>query len=63
MPVSYRGTAMAIQNVISGQLPMMVADTDGNVRTLAVLSSTRIAQLPEVPALAESGVPKFEADL
>ena len=54
---------MAIQNVISGQLPMMVADTDGNVRALAVLSSARIAQLPDVPALAESGVPKFEADL
>lgn len=69
--VSYRGTAMAIQNVMSGQLPVLVADTAGGlariragkVRALAVLSSTQIAQLPDVPALAESGVPKFEVDL
>ena len=62
---------MAIQNVMSGLLPVMVANTAGGpaqiragkVRALAVLPSARIAQLPEVPALAESGVPKFEADL
>ncbi|NML84360.1 tripartite tricarboxylate transporter substrate-binding protein [Polaromonas sp.] len=54
MHVFYRGTAIAIQNVMSGQLPLMVADTAGGlaqiragkVRVLAVLSSTRIAQLP-----------------
>ena len=67
--VPYRGTAMAIQDVMSGQLPMMVVDTAGGlaqiragkVRALAVLSPGRIAQLPEVPTLAESGVPGFEA--
>jgi len=67
--VPYRGTAMAIQDVMSGQLPMMVVDTAGGlaqiragkVRALAVLSPRRIAQLPDVPTLAESGVPGFEA--
>lgn len=67
--VPYRGTAMAIQDVMSGQLPMMVVDTAGGlaqiragkVRALAVLSPKRIAQLPNVPTLAESGVPDFEA--
>ena len=67
--VPYRGTAMAIQDVMSGQLPMMVVDTAGGlaqiraskVRALAVLSPKRIPQLPDVPTLAESGVPNFEA--
>lgn len=67
--VPYRGTAMAIQDVMGGQLPMMVVDTAGGlaqiragkVRALAVLSPQRIAQLPDVPTLAESGVPHFEA--
>jgi tripartite-type tricarboxylate transporter receptor subunit TctC len=67
--VPYRGTAMAIQDVMGGQLPMMIVDTAGGlaqiragkVRALAVLSPQRIAALPQVPTLAESGVPNFEA--
>ena len=67
--VPYRGTAAAILDVISGQVPMMVVDTAGGLaqiragklRALAVLSPRRIAQLPNVPTLAESGVPNFEA--
>ena len=67
--VPYRGTAMAMQDVMAGQLPMTVIDTasglphirSGKVRALAVLSPKRITQLPDVPTLAESGVPNFEA--
>ncbi|MDQ3058578.1 MAG: tripartite tricarboxylate transporter substrate binding protein [Pseudomonadota bacterium] len=67
--VPYRGTAMAMQDVMSGQVPMTVIDTAsglaqiraGKVRALAVLSPKRIAQLPHVPTLSESGVPNFEA--
>jgi tripartite-type tricarboxylate transporter receptor subunit TctC len=47
--------AMEILPPILGQV------TGNNVRALAVTSSSRFAGLPEVPTLAESGVPGFEA--
>lgn len=66
--VPYRGTAMAVQDVISGQVPMMVLDTaaglpqirSGKVKALAVMSKKRIASLPDVPTLDELGVKDFE---
>ncbi len=66
--VPYRGTALAIQDVISGQVPMMVLDTaaglpqirSGKVRALAVMSKRRIPSLPDVPTLDELGVKDFE---
>ena len=71
--VPYRGTAPALQDVISGQVPMMIVDTaggltqirGGKVKALAVLSAKRIPQLPDVPTLAEAGADRglkgFEA--
>jgi tripartite-type tricarboxylate transporter receptor subunit TctC len=67
--IPYRGGAPAVQAVVSGQteftvlsplvsLPQIEA---GNVRALAVGSLTRYAQLPDVPTVAESGFPGFEA--
>ncbi len=61
--VPYRGTAPAVQDVIAGQVPMMVLDTaaglpqirSGKVRALAVLSPKRLASLPDVPTLDEVG--------
>jgi tripartite-type tricarboxylate transporter receptor subunit TctC len=61
--VPYRGTAPAMQDVLSGQVPMMIVDTaaglpqirGGKVKALAVLSSHRIPQLPDVPTLSEVG--------
>lgn len=66
--VPYRGTAMAIQDVMAGTIPMMIVDTAGGlaqiragkVRALAVLSKERIPQLPDVPTIAEAGVPGVE---
>jgi tripartite-type tricarboxylate transporter receptor subunit TctC len=66
--VPYRGTAMAVQDVIAGQVPMMVLDTAaglpqiraGKVKALAVMSKKRIATLPDVPTLDELGVKDFE---
>ncbi|MGY4827972.1 Bug family tripartite tricarboxylate transporter substrate binding protein [Sphaerotilaceae bacterium SBD11-9] len=66
--VPYRGTAMAVQDVISGQVPMMVLDTaaglpqirGGKVKPLAVMSKKRIPSLPDVPTLDEIGVKGFE---
>jgi tripartite-type tricarboxylate transporter receptor subunit TctC len=71
--VPYRGTAPAMQDVLSGQVPMMIVDTaaglaqikSGRLKALAVLSKHRIALLPEVPTLAEAGGPAlkdFEAE-
>ena len=66
--VPYRGTAFAVQDVISGQVPMMVLDTaaglpqirSGKVKALAVMSKKRIPSLPDVPTLDEIGIKDFE---
>ena len=66
--VPYRGTALAVQDVIGGQVPMMVLDTaaglpqirSGKVKALAVMSRKRIPSLPDVPTLDEIGVKDFE---
>jgi tripartite-type tricarboxylate transporter receptor subunit TctC len=67
--VPYRGAAPAIQDVMSGQVPMMFVDSasgkqyiaDGKLRALAVASKKRLDILPNVPTLIESGLPDFEA--
>jgi tripartite-type tricarboxylate transporter receptor subunit TctC len=67
--IPYRGGAPAVQSVIAGQteftalsplvsLPHIEA---GSVRALAVGSLARYPQLPNVPTVAESGFPDFEA--
>ena len=62
--VAYRGGAPAAQDLIGGQVPLMV-DTasetiehhkSGKVRILAVTGETRNKALPEVPTLKESGI-------
>jgi tripartite-type tricarboxylate transporter receptor subunit TctC len=66
--VPYRGTALALQDVVSGQVPMMVVDTAGGlpqiragkIKPLAVMSPKRIATLPDVPTLDELGVKGFD---
>ncbi len=72
--VPYRGTAPAMNDVISGHVPIMIVDTaaglaqirGGKVKALAVLSKHRIAALPDVPTLAEVGADRnlkdFEAN-
>jgi tripartite-type tricarboxylate transporter receptor subunit TctC len=67
--VPYRGGGPAMVDVIGGRVAMMF-DTiptamphvrDGRVRVLAVSSAARHPTLPEVPTVAEAGVPGFEA--
>ena len=61
--VPYRGAAPAIQDVASGQVPMMVVDSAagmpmikaGKLRPLAVFSAKRMPVLPDVPTFAELG--------
>ncbi|MCS6766529.1 MAG: tripartite tricarboxylate transporter substrate binding protein [Candidatus Protistobacter heckmanni] len=65
--VPYRGAAMAVQDLIGGQTHSMFLDTAlalplikaGKVRAIAVASRTRLASLPGVPTIAESGYPSF----
>ena len=66
--IPYKGSGPAIQDVIGGQVPMMF-DTSvvagphiegGRLRALAVTSAKRAAAFPNVPTMAESGVPGYD---
>jgi tripartite-type tricarboxylate transporter receptor subunit TctC len=67
--VSYRGNAPALTDVIAGHLPTMFSNLSdalphiqsGAVRALAVSSDQRVAQLPNVPTVAELGYPGYKA--
>ncbi len=66
--VPYKGSSQAHVDVISGAVQLMFDTTSssmpqiraGKMRALAVMSPRRSAQLPEVPTLAEAGVPSLE---
>jgi len=67
--VPYKGSAGAVQDLLGGQLDAMFGDVlvtveyikAGKLRALAVTSKERHFMLPDVPTLAESGLPGFEA--
>jgi tripartite-type tricarboxylate transporter receptor subunit TctC len=67
--VPYKGSAPALEDVISGQDQMMFATTsgvmgflkNGQVRALAVTTLKRTAILPDIPTMDEAGLPGFEA--
>ncbi|WP_296328516.1 tripartite tricarboxylate transporter substrate binding protein [Reyranella sp.] len=67
--VPYRGTALAVADLVSGQLNVVFGDPisvlphirSGKLRALAVTSLERSPVAPEVPTIAESGYPGFEA--
>src|SRR5476651_547141 len=68
--IPYRGTALAVGDLLSGQLSMVFGDPisvlsqmkAGKLRALAVTSLERSAVTPDVPTVAESGYAGFEAD-
>jgi tripartite-type tricarboxylate transporter receptor subunit TctC len=67
--VPYKGTAQAINDVVAGHVPIIFCDIapalalirEGKLRALGISSATRFPTLPEIPPLAESGVPGFDA--
>jgi tripartite-type tricarboxylate transporter receptor subunit TctC len=66
--VAYKGAGPAFVDLMSGQVQMMVVTMSvvlpharsGKVRALAVTSATRNAAAPELPTVAESGVPGYD---
>ena len=68
--VPFPGAAPAITSTIGGHTPVaftalppaITAAKDGKVRALAVMAKERVAALPDVPTMAEAGVPNQEAD-
>ena len=67
--VPYKGAAPAVNDLLGGQVNIMFADVaallphikSGKLKALGIASTKRFEGLPEVPTIAESGVPGFEA--
>jgi tripartite-type tricarboxylate transporter receptor subunit TctC len=67
--VPYRGTAPALNDLMAGYIQVMFTDygpaaaliSSGKLRALAVTTKKPFAMLPEVPPLADAGVPGFDA--
>jgi tripartite-type tricarboxylate transporter receptor subunit TctC len=66
--VPYKGSSQALADLIGGQIQMIFDTTSsamghikgGKVRPLAVMSPKRSRELPDVPTLAEAGIPNVE---
>lgn len=66
--VPYRGTADAIKDLLAGQLDMMINPIatayplvrTGRARALAITTKERSPLSPEVPTVAEQGIPEFD---
>ena len=67
--VPYRGSVAALTDVISGHIPFMIVDLavaipaikEGKVKVFGVTSATRVKVLPDLPTIAEAGVPGYGA--
>jgi tripartite-type tricarboxylate transporter receptor subunit TctC len=67
-PVPYKGTAPALTDLLAGQIPFMFVSNitglphvkSGKLKALAVTGSQRLSLTPDVPTVAESGLPGYE---
>ena len=67
--IPYKGRAQAVPDLLGGRITMIFDNMPsalplvkaGEVRAIAVTSATRAAALPNIPTIAESGLPGFEA--
>ena len=67
--VPYKGSAPALTDVIAGHVPLLFSDTvpslpqirEGKVRALGVSTAIRLPSAPDIPLIAETGVPGFDA--
>ncbi|HZR03736.1 MAG TPA: tripartite tricarboxylate transporter substrate binding protein [Burkholderiales bacterium] len=71
VPVHYKGSAPAITDAIGGQVKVMFDNLPnalphvkaGKLRALAVTTSSRSLLAPDVPTLAEAGVPGYDVEV
>jgi tripartite-type tricarboxylate transporter receptor subunit TctC len=69
--VPYRGDAPAVQDMMAGQIDMMIEPSSnftaqvlaGTIRAIAVPAKTRLFSLPDVPTTDEAGLPGFYASI
>lgn len=67
--VPYKGAGPALTDVIAGHVPLMAANIlstlphvkAGRVRAYGVTSATRVQAAPDIPTIAEAGLPGYEA--
>jgi tripartite-type tricarboxylate transporter receptor subunit TctC len=65
--VPYRGTGPALQDLVAGQIDMIVDQTSnsmahirgGKIRAYAVTAPTRVPSAPDIPTVDEAGIPGF----
>jgi tripartite-type tricarboxylate transporter receptor subunit TctC len=68
--IPYKGTAQVVNDLAGGHVDLLFIQLDsvralwraGKLKMLAVASDKRLADLPEIPSLAEAGVADFQAD-
>jgi tripartite-type tricarboxylate transporter receptor subunit TctC len=68
--ITYRGTMPALTDTMAGQIQFMFVDIaagegvveDKKVRVLGISTAKRFEGLPDVPTIAESGLPGFDGD-
>ena len=69
--VPFRGSAPALQNVMAGQLDMIIDQASaalsiaksGGARVYAVTSKERLSSAPEIPTVDEAGLPGFHVSI
>jgi tripartite-type tricarboxylate transporter receptor subunit TctC len=69
--VPYRGTAPALNDLVAGQIDIIVDQTSnsinqiraGTIRAYAVTDSKRVEQAPDIPTVDEAGLPNFHMTL
>jgi tripartite-type tricarboxylate transporter receptor subunit TctC len=69
--VPYRGNAPAMQDVVAGQIDMMIADAatalpyvgGGRIKALAMMAKARMVAAPNIPTVDEAGLAEFYASL
>ena len=68
-PIPYKGRAQAIPDLLGGRLQLMFDNMpsslplvkSGELKAIAITSASRLPAARNIPAIAESGLPGFEA--